>query len=136
MITRHTTALAREEKIDIKQWMLDLLDHAEGLTQTSLALLSSVLLCWDPGSTLCSLATEWVSHDFGLVMLPFSLPRVLGGLPVAFGRLWAHRFLVSAVKALSGVGSDSRLAAAFLAIREYFSDGDFNAFADIITGKS
>ena len=133
LITRHTTALAREEKIDIKQWMLDLLDHAEGLTPTSLALLSSVLLCWDPGSTLCSLATEWVSHDFGPVMLPYSLPRVLGGLPVAFGRLWAHRFLVSAVKALSGAGSDSRLAAALIAIKRYFCDGDFDAFAAVMS---
>ena len=118
LLTANISGLVEGGSIDLKQWMLDLLE--ENYTgSTVLNLFANVVLSLS--SKGLASASMWTSQDFSVEMLPQALADVLSRLPQSFCRLWCHRFL------RSGLCNSVRrpvLVPTLASLREHFGDAD------------
>ena len=118
LLTANISGLVEGGSIDLKQWMLDLLE--ENYTgSTVLNLFANVVLSLS--SKGLASASMWTSQDFSVEMLPQALADVLSRLPQSFCRLWCHRFL------RSGLCNSVRrpvLGPTLASLREHFGDAD------------
>jgi hypothetical protein len=98
VLTMHMCDCIRNGKIDVKQWMLDIIDAMSSnlqdaaTYQNGLSLFASVVLRCSSSNNISSDAAIWIQYDYSITMLPYSLPNVLKDLPKTFCSMFAHRF--------------------------------------------
>ena len=130
-LTYHLVELFNSDRMDIKQWMLDIFE-GETANTNALHLFSTVLLRSLPRNKIYSNAAMWIAHDFSLQMLPKSLPDILLSFPRSYCELFAQRFLRICMRAARQSEEIDILLSALFSIKQYFSIKDSDAFLEMI----